>query len=157
MRWSDRPRDSSRPRSPLTPSTSVCPDVESDTFDREDFARAWHHDTSSPRIVPEAAITVSRRAPDDFQDRQIYLWIDEEPLGKIRYRDQLTRTVEPGRHSVRVFNTMFTRTLMVEAAPGEHVRVQCGTGMPAAGWLMMVLLHVTYLRVWVAREPAGVR
>jgi hypothetical protein len=27
--------------------------------------------------------------------------------------------------------------------------------MPTAGWLMMVLLHVTYLRVWLERESHG--
>ena len=47
---------------------------------------------------------------------------------------------------------MFTRTLIVDAAPGEQVRVQCGTGMPMAGRLLMVILHATYLRVWVVRE-----
>ena len=62
------------------------------------------------------------------------------------------RPIEPGRHTVRVFNTLLTRTLTVDAAPGEQVRVQCGTGMPTAGWLMMMFLHVTYLRVWLLRE-----
>ena len=88
----------------------------------------------------------------DFQDRQIYLWIDEEPLGKIRYGDAVTRAIQPGRHTVRVFNTLVSRTLAVDAAPGEVVRLQCGTGMPTAGWLMMMFLHVTYLRVWLSRE-----
>jgi hypothetical protein len=149
------PRDGSQRRPTVAPAIAAHPDLDRATFGREDFERAWHHDRpSSPRVVPETAITVSRSSPHDFQDRQIYLWIDEEPLGKIRYGDALSRPVEPGRHTVRVFNTLFTRTLVVDAAPGEQVRVQCGTGMPAAGWLLMIILHVTYLRVWVAREPS---
>jgi hypothetical protein len=132
---------------------AVRPEVGRESFDRADFQRAWLHDPASPpRIVREGAITLSRCSPHDFQDRQIYLWIDDEPLGKIRYGDVVSRDVAPGRHSIRVFNTLFTRTLVVDAAPGEHVRVQCGTGMPAAGWLMMIFLHVTYLRVWVTRD-----
>ena len=135
------------------------PELEPVTFDRDAFERAWQHVADTPghvRVTPETAILVSRTSPNDFQDRQIYLWVDEEPLGKIRYGDEVARPVEPGRHSIRVFNTMFTRTLTVDVSPGEQVRVQCGTGMPTAGWLLMIFLHVTYLRVWVLREgPRG--
>jgi hypothetical protein len=135
----------------------MAPDVGLDigTFDREDFERAWQHSGDTPalgQITPETAIHVTRNSANDFQDRQIYLWIDEEPLGKIRYGDAVIRPIRPGRHTVRVFNTIFTRTLVVDALPGEQVRVQCGTGMPRAGWLLMIFLHVTYLRVWVTRE-----
>jgi hypothetical protein len=129
-------------------------DLDTRPFDREAFHRAWQHEDDTPhaRTAPDTAILVSRTSTHDFQDRQIYVWIDEEPLGKIRYGDAISRPIEPGRHSIRVFNTMFTRTLIVDAAPGEQVRVQCGTGMPRAGWLLMIFLHVTYLRVWVRRE-----
>ena len=129
------------------------PDV--DVFTPDDFARAWQRDTDAPRhvrITPETEIVVRRNSPHDFQDRQIYLWIDEEPLGKIRYGDAISRPIEPGRHTVRVFNTLVSRTITVDAAPGEQVRLQTGTGLPTAGWLMMIFLHVSYLKVWLARE-----
>ncbi len=124
-------------------------------FPREDFERAWQLDASAPRravVVPDTTIIVSRRSPHDFQDRQIYLWIDGDPLGKIRYGQAISRTIEPGRHTVRAFNTLLTREITVDAAPGEEVRLNCGTGMPTVGWLMMMFLHVTYLRVWIERE-----
>jgi hypothetical protein len=126
---------------------------------REEFERAWQRDVSAPhraKVVRDTTIIVTRSSPYDFQDRQIYLWIDDEPLGKIRYGEAISRTIEPCHHTVRAFNTLFTREIVVEAAPGEEVRVKCGTGMPAAGWLMMVFLHVTYLRVWLEREVHGV-
>jgi hypothetical protein len=135
----------------------VIDDPAVDLFDRDQFERAWHLDAPHrPTVIPETTIIVSRSSPYDFQDRQIYLWIDDEPLGKIRYGEAISRTIEPGRHTVRAFNTLFTRQIAVEAAPGEEVRVKCGTGMPTAGWLMMVFLHVTYLRVWLEREVHGV-
>jgi len=127
-------------------------------FDRADFERAWQLDDSAPRhrsVVRDTTIVVSRSSPNDFQDRQIYLWIDDEALGKIRYGQVVSRTMEPGRHKVRVFNTLFTREIVVEAAPGEKVRLNCGTGMPTAGWLMMIFLHVTYLRVWIERDGSA--
>jgi hypothetical protein len=124
-------------------------------FEREEFERAWQLDASAPRrakVIPDTTIIVSRNSAYDFQDRQIYLWIDDEPLGKIRYGEAISRTIEPGHHTVRAFNTLFTRAITVDAAPGEEVRIKCGTGMPTAGWIMMVFLHVTYLRVWLERD-----
>lgn len=124
-------------------------------LEREEFERAWQLDDAAPgrtQVIPDTTIIVRRSSRYDFQDRQIYLWIDEEPLGKIRYGEAISRTIEPGPHSVRVFNTLFTRRLTMEAAPGEEVRLQCGTGMPTAGWLLMIFLHVTYLNVWLERE-----
>jgi len=129
------------------------PDIGS--FNKADFEHAWQLDAIEPRdvrVIPETAILVRRNSPHDFQDRQIYVWIDDESLGKVRYGEAINRPIDPGTHTVRVFNTLLSRTLTVDAAPGEQVRVQCGTGMPAAGWLMMMFLHVTYLRVWVVRE-----
>jgi len=135
------------------PTVLDTPDVQ--VFEREDFERAWQLDAVNPRkvtVAPETAILVRRTSPHDFQDRQIYVWIDEEPLGKIRYGETINRQIEPGRHTVRVFNTLLSRTLAVDVAPGEQIHVQCGTGMPAVGWLMMMFVHVTYLRVWLTRE-----
>jgi hypothetical protein len=138
---------------PIVPA--VLDDPAIGVFAREDFERAWQLDDSAPRrakVVPDTTIIISRSSPHDFQDRQIHLWIDDEALGKIRYGQAISKTIEPGRHTVRAFNTLLTREITVEAAPGEQVRLSCGTGMPAAGWLMMIFLHVTYLRVWIERE-----
>ena len=126
-----------------------------DLFTEKEFERAWQRDADAPtrvRITPETEILIRRNSPHDFQDRQIYVWIDDEALGKIRYGDAISRPIEPGRHTVRVFNTLVSRTITVDAAPGEQVRLQCGTGLPTAGWLMMIFLHVSYLKVWLARE-----
>lgn len=124
-------------------------------FTREEFERAWQTADDAPRgprITPEAAIVLCRNSAFDFQDRQIYVWIDGEPMGKIRYGDCLSYPIEPGEHTIRVFNTLLSQTITVKAAPGEQVRLQCGNGMPKAGWLLMMFLHVTYLKVWIARE-----
>jgi hypothetical protein len=135
------------------PSVLDAPDIG--VFERKDFERAWQRDAEAPRrtlIVPETAIVIRRNSPHDFQDRQIYVWVDDQELGKIRYGNRITRPIEPGRHTIRVFNTLLSRTLTVDAAPGEQVRLQTGTGLPTAGWLMMIFLHVSYLKVWLVRE-----
>lgn len=121
----------------------------------DELERMWARNPDGPPLLltpPHATLTLSRNSPHDFSDRQIYVWVDEEACGKIRYGDSIVRELAPGRHKVRVFNTLLSRTLPFDIAPGEQVRLRCGTGMPAAGWLMMVLLHVTYLRVWLERD-----
>ena len=138
----------------MSPVVIQTPDVAE--FTRDDFERAWRLDADAPRdrrLQPETAIVLQRNSPHDFQDRQIYVFVDNEPIGKIRYGHLLSHPIEPGKHTVRVFNTLLSQTITVKAAPGEQVRLQCGTGMPTAGWLMMIFLHVTYLRVWISREP----
>jgi hypothetical protein len=135
----------------------VLDDPAVDLFTREEFERAWQLDASAPqraKVVPDTTIVVTRSSPHDFQDRQILLWVDDEPLGKIRYGHAITKTIEPGIHKVKAFNTLFTREITIEAAPGEEVRLSCGNGLPTAGWLMMVFLQISFLRVWIEREPA---
>jgi hypothetical protein len=131
------------------------PDVAD--FTRADFERAWQFETHAPghhRTHPETTILLRRHSPHDFQDRQIYVFVDGEKLGKIRYGQALSHPIEPGEHTVRVFNTLLSQTITIKAAPGEQVRLQCGNGMPSVGWLMMIFLHVTYLKVWISRDAA---
>jgi hypothetical protein len=137
----------------ILPGVLDAPDVGE--FTREDFERAWQRAADAQRSVrstPETAIVISRNSRFDFQDRQIYVYVDGEPIGKIRYGECISHPIEPGTHTVRVFNTLLSQTITFDASPGEQVRLQCGNGMPSAGWLMMIFLHVTYLRVWIARD-----
>lgn len=126
-----------------------------DVLSIEELERAWQGPSSDGRDsakINNAQLTISRNGARDFQDRQVYLFVDEEPWGKVRYGHVLTREITPGRHKVRAFNTLFSHTIEVNALPGEHVRLHCTNGMPAAGWLMMIFLHVTALRPRLERE-----
>ena len=137
----------------MSPVIIDTPDVGE--FSREDFNRAWQLGSDAPpysRVTPETAILLQRNSPHDFQDRQIYVFVDGQAIGKIRYGHLLSHPIEPGEHTVRVFNTLLSQTITIKAAPGEQVRLQCGNGMPRAGWLMMIFFHVTFLRVWITRD-----
>ena len=111
-----------------------------------ELERAWHGPNPVAATINNAQLTITRQGASDFQDRQVYLFVDEEPWGKVRYGQAVSREIAPGRHRVRAFNTLFSHTIEVHALPGEHVRLHCTNGMPAAGWLMMMFLHVTALR-----------
>ena len=130
--------------------------AKADVLTVEELERAWRGTDSGaarqPPKINNAQLTITRNGAGDFQDRQVYLFVDDEPWGKVRYGKAISREIAPGRHRVRAFNTLFSHTIEVNALPGEHVRLHCTNGMPTAGWLMMIFLHVTALRPRLERE-----
>ena len=136
--------------------TVLAPPATDTLLDRETFERAWHGVPGGQAATPTAALhaqlTISRNTAGDFQDRQVYIWVDGESWGKIKYDIPMTAEIAAGPHTIRVNNTLFNDTLQFVATPSEHVRVRCRNGMPSAGWLMFLLLHATYLRVKLERE-----
>jgi hypothetical protein len=134
-------------------ASGILEPVVDEALEVEILERAWR--ASSPvavRSIKAAHLTITRNTANDFQDRQVYVFVDEEPWGKIRYGQPISREIAPGTHKVRVNNTLLSDSLEFTAGPGEHVRLRCSNGMPRAGWLMMIFLHVTYLLVRIERE-----
>jgi hypothetical protein len=132
------------------------PEPEIDTSDLSVLVRAYHGaeepPAAPPTAVKSAQLTITRNGSRDFPDRQILAFIDGEPWGQVRYGETVTREISPGAHSVRVFNTLFSKTLTLDITPGEHVRLRTGNGFPRAGWFLMIWLHATYLLVRLERD-----
>ena len=130
--------------------------VVDDVLDIEALERAWHgpSDTAdkSTSKINNAQLTVTRNASNDFQDRQVYLYVDGELWGKVKYGRPMSRDIPPGRHKVRAFNTLFSDTMEIDAKPGEHVRLKCTNALGKGGWIMMVIWQIAALRVKLERE-----
>ena len=133
---------------------AVTTTVVSDVLDVAELERAWHGSAEAAKAATTAGtlLTINRNSGGDFQDRQVFLFVDGEPWGKVKYGRPMTREIAPGHHKVRAFNTLFSHTIEIDALPSEHVRLRCTNGMPTAGWLMMIFLHVTALCVRLERE-----
>ena len=135
----------------------VVTDVLDDALTVEQLQRAWHGtDNSNARQISkinQAVLTVTRNNASDFQDRQVFLYVDGELWGKVKYGKPLSREIPPGRHKVRAFNTLFSDTLEIDASPGEHVRLRCSNTLGKGGWIMMVLWQIAALRVKLEKEP----
>jgi len=144
--------------SPAAGTTDIVEPVI-DTSDLSVLVRAFHGPDLPARPEPtathDAQLTVSRFEGDIVADRQIDVFVDGEPWGKVRYGDSITRELKPGHHTVRAFNTLFSRTIDLELRPAEHARLRCGNGFPKAGWFLMMWLHATYLLVRLEREPTA--
>lgn len=134
----------------------VVTDVLEDVLTLEQLQRAWHGpDNARAKQISKinnAQLTVTRNNASDFQDRQVYLYVDGELWGKVKYNKPLSREIPPGRHKVRAFNTLFSDTIEIDAGPGEHVRLRCSNTLGKGGWIMMVIWQIAALRVRLERE-----
>lgn len=134
----------------------VVTDVLDDLLTVEELQRAWggpdNADAKQTSKINNAQLTVTRNNARDFQDRQVFLYVDGELWGKVKYNKPLSRDIPPGRHKVRAFNTLFSDTIEIDALPGEHVRLRCSNTLGKGGWIMMVLWQIAALRVRLERE-----
>ncbi|MEQ1574651.1 MAG: hypothetical protein ABL993_10435 [Vicinamibacterales bacterium] len=67
-----------------------------------------------------ASITVRRRSRDDIGYREIFVSVDDESIGILKYGDEVTREVAPGTHRLKAHNTLFRKSLDFSVNVGEH-------------------------------------
>ena len=71
---------------------------------------------------PTATVTITRRAPNDVKQRQVFVAIDGERFAILDFGESASREVPAGRHVLRAHNTLVWRTIECELAPGEHAQ-----------------------------------
>ena len=98
-----------------------------------------------------SSITVSRTSEDDFKQRQLVIWIDGEKLGDLMFGHAVSRDVAPGRHALRVSNTLVWKTVTFDVKPAEQVRFEVVNRPGRLTYPMLVLLGAGPLYVTVRR------
>jgi hypothetical protein len=98
-----------------------------------------------------ARITITRNSADDVQDRWIRLYIDDLPEEILRYGDVVTRDVQPGRHRVKVHNTLSSDVMEFDVAAGEDVRLRCHNNFARGGMLMLLTTGFAFIKVKLER------
>lgn len=68
-----------------------------------------------------STLTFSRQHATDCRQRQVYAKLDGSQRFVLLYGDAMTIDVQPGRHRLRVHNTLFWKTLQFAVEPGEHL------------------------------------
>jgi hypothetical protein len=99
-----------------------------------------------------AKITVTRKHPEDVQDRQVVVSLDGERLATLLYGDEVTREVPAGQHRLRAHNTLFWKTIDLDLAPGEHARFRAINRAGVGTFSMLGLLGVGPLFLTLERE-----
>lgn len=68
-------------------------------------------------------ITFSRTHPSDCGQRQVFARLDDGEQVALVYGDIVTFEVNPGRHKLRVHNTLFWKNVEFSIEPGERLEL----------------------------------
>jgi len=74
-------------------------------------------------LVPPTLLTIHRTSLRDEQSRQIVCSLDGKHLAELLYGQTRTCEISPGRHTLRIHNTLVWKTVVFDAAPGAHMQV----------------------------------
>lgn len=129
----------------------IAPQPTADDLDRmmESVRRGW-----------TATLTVRRQAPDDIGYREVYVKLDGRRIGMLTYGSTLTESIEPGRHTLQVDNTLFKKTMEFVAGVDDHVMFKtanlAGWGTYSAWALLIGFLGAGPFYLVLEREAAPV-
>jgi len=87
------------------------PAIERDLFD----------ESSTVSEGLECTVTLSRMHPKDCGQRQVFARVDELDRVALLFGEATTLQVLPGRHRLRVNNTLFWKTVDFAIEPAEHL------------------------------------
>lgn len=68
-----------------------------------------------------ATVTVRRTADHDVRERELYVSLDYGPNTILRFGDSVRLPLQPGRHRLRVHNTLSRRVTEFDIAPGQEI------------------------------------
>jgi hypothetical protein len=95
-------------RSVLT-DTAIEPSAEDLDGVMRDLQRSW-----------KSTLTIRRTSNEDVGYREIFILLDGQSLGYLAHGDEMTREIQPGRHTIKAHNTLFAKTLEFVLGAGDH-------------------------------------
>ena len=103
-------------------TVDIAPQPTADDLDRmmDSVRRGW-----------TATLTVRRQLPDDIGYREVYVKLDGRRLAMLSYGGAMTESIEPGRHTLQVDNTLFKKTIEFVAGVNDHIAFKTAN---LAGW-----------------------
>ncbi len=88
----------------------------------------------------ESSVTVFRTSPEDVQQRQIILTLDDQPFATLLYGEKATRGIVPGPHRLRADNTWVWKTIVFDLAPGQHLTFRVINRAGRLTWWMIAII-----------------
>lgn len=69
----------------------------------------------------KAQLTIRRQSPNDIGYREVLVTLDDRPLTSLKFGEEFTCEIEPGRHRLLFDNTLFRKKLDVTVSVGDHL------------------------------------
>jgi hypothetical protein len=89
--------------------------------------------------MADLGVVVVRRTSDhDIKERELYVSVDGGPNHILRFGDAARIEVAPGRHRLRVHNTLYRKFAEFDVSPGQEVRFRA-TNAPGKGYQFMAV------------------
>jgi len=101
-------------------------------------------------ILP-ATVTITRTSQNDFKSRQLIVWVDGVRIATLLWGDSITHELLPGRHSVRVSNTLYWKTVEFTVQVGEQVFFEAISHMGPGSIFFLVLFGIGPLYLTLRR------
>lgn len=102
-------------------------------------------------LLPPTLLTIVRTSTRDERSRQIVCRLNGAHVAELLYGQECTMEIPPGRHELKVHNTLMWRTLAFTAAPGSHVRFTVVNRAPMGFYALLFLIGVAPLILEVER------
>lgn len=68
-----------------------------------------------------STVRICRDHPSDIAQRQVVVSLDRRPSIQLLFGESVKAEVDPGRHHLRVHNTLFWKNIQFSIEPGEHL------------------------------------
>ena len=98
-----------------------------------------------------AAVTITRTSQEDFGSRQLVVSLDGEYVATMLWGDSITRELPPGRHRLRIHNTLVWKTVDFVLAPNEQIFFEAINRAGRGTYLMLFVIGVGPLYVTIRR------
>lgn len=89
--------------------------------------------------APKAQLRVTHRDEGGYMARGIKLRLDGEDLTLLKSGKAIVVEVEPGRHSLRIDNTFYPKTVEFDVRAGEQVHYRIWNKRGFGSWMVEVL------------------
>jgi hypothetical protein len=97
------------------------------------------------------SVTITRTSEDDCQTRQLIVSLDGRRVATLLYGDSFRCDLAPGRHTLKVYNTLVWKTVEFTLKPGEQAFFEAVNRASTSTYLVVALLGVGPLYVRVHR------
>jgi len=102
--------------------------------------------------APTSRVVLTRRAPNDVKQRQVFVSLDGQTIATLMFGDSVAVDVPPGSHYLRAHNTLVWKTIPLELKPGEEVRFTVINRPGFASYVMLSLLGTGPIYLTFERE-----
>ena len=97
------------------------------------------------------SLTITRTSEEDWKSRQLVVSVDGRRVAELLWGDSVMCELAPGRHVLRVHNTLVWRTVDIVLAPGEQIFYEAVNRASLSTYFFLPLFGIGPLYVTLRR------